>query len=270
MEADDKPSLDEYSQKLQAEAPPGALYTSAKYYTSYLNGLTEEIKSGYFNQLMRALVESKSEYVQPEMLFLGGPADIELLHKPLNSVLDKIYRNNVLFNRSWPNDPKTKLSLSNFHLSLEDLFRSRIICRYMDGPKFACESLKSFCDRKGISSYFRNVTTNLGYHAWHFYYTQPVEDFGGNGPADLKVEVQFTTQLAEVISALTHIQYEKTRLGRRPDPGWEWDVKSDQFKPYYLGHGLHLLEGVILEYRNDVVETGAPSNQDVETKEPDQ
>jgi ppGpp synthetase/RelA/SpoT-type nucleotidyltranferase len=225
------------------------LFLSESYYETYLNGLTSEIKASRFNDILRALSGFQEQYVQSDMLFLTDPSSVTLKHKPLKSVLNKIYRLNCVRRRKDDID----LTLENFHHSLDDLFRTRFICKYMDGPEFVCNRLKETCNDVGIESHYHDITTRLGYHAWHFYYKQPIEDFGGAGPAQVFVELQFTTQLAEVIGSLTHIQYEAVRLGEQPPPGWRWNVNSKEFRPYYIGHGLHLLEGIILEFRNSVL-----------------
>jgi hypothetical protein len=69
------------------------------------------------------------------------------------------------------------------------------------------------------------------------------------------VEIQLTTQLAEVITSLTHGLYAERREGtaRAKHGVWKWDAGSQRFRSAYLGHGLHLLEGVIQIFRDDVL-----------------
>ena len=64
-------------------------------------------------------------------------------------------------------------------------------------------------------------------------------------------ELQLSTQLAEVITSLTHGLYEERRAASGDDRGgnWKWDAGSPLFRSAYLGHGLHLLEGVIQTFR---------------------
>lgn len=81
------------------------------------------------------------------------------------------------------------------------------------------------------------------------------------------VELQFTTQLAEVISSLTHFQYESQRLGEEFEEDWRWNVNSKQFRPFYIAHGLHLLEGIILEYRDAVHNQHARGGNPLGTEE---
>ncbi|WP_444451994.1 hypothetical protein ACTTAI_13130 [Rhodobacter capsulatus] len=227
------------------------MYKNESYYETYLNGLTSELKTKEFNEILRALSSFQNKYIQSDMLFLTDPSSATLSHKPLKSVLNKIYRVNCVYRRK---KDFVELTLKNFHEHIDDLFRTRFICKYMDGPEFVCRRLSAECASLGIESSYRDVTTGLGYHAWHFYYKQPITDFVGAGPAKVSIELQFTTQLAEVIGSLTHIQYEAARLGEQQTPGWRWNVNSKEFRPYYISHGLHLLEGVILEFRDSILQ----------------
>ncbi len=249
MTEEPKPTYEEYC-KLLLEGCKEKLFLSESYYETYMNGLTSEIKANIFNDILRSLSALQDVYVQPDMLFLTDPSSATLNHKPLKSILNKIYRLNCIRPRRKGDVLPT---LENFHSVLDDVFRTRFICKYMDGPEFICERLKKTCESLGVECNYRDITTGLGYHAWHFYYKQPIDDFAGAGPAQVFVELQFTTQLAEVIGSLTHIQYEAVRLGDKPSPGWRWKVDSNEFRPYYISHGLHLLEGVILEFRNSVL-----------------
>jgi hypothetical protein len=127
----------------------------------------------------------------------------------------------------------------------------------MDGPKFVCAELSTYCADKNIPCHYRELSTDAGYYAWHFYFKAPVEimPLGGDVESRLMwVEIQLTTQLAEVIGALTHGLYEERRTGRSSQDGdWKWDANSQRFRSAYLGHGLHLLEGIIQTFRDDVL-----------------
>lgn len=253
MAGEEKPNLDDYSATLFEEAGENKVFTEPVY-NAYMNGLVAQVKGGLYADTVREMARYRADYVKPDYLFLTDPSDATLTYKPLKSVLNKIYRNNVLRPKNWPpNQNATLFSLNNFHQQIDDVFRTKFICRYLDGPQFVCTRLIEYFEGKGVECNYRDVTTPLGYHAWHLYFKQPVDDFAGLGKAEIFVELQFTTQLAEVISSLTHSHYEEARLGKKPEDGWRWDVTSARFRPYYIAHGLHLLEGVILEYRDSVI-----------------
>ncbi|QLF70523.1 hypothetical protein FE840_013810 [Peteryoungia desertarenae] len=138
----------------------------------------------------------------------------------------------------------------------------------MDGPEHVCQTLEKECEAAGIEHRYKDVGTDAGYYAWHFYFRYPAElMLGGNiEHRRLWVELQFTTQLAEVITILTHQLYEERRSGRNHGVGskWKWDATSNRFRSAYLGHGLHLLEGIIQGLKDDLV---APPKRDEEKPE---
>ncbi|WP_316174555.1 hypothetical protein [Bradyrhizobium sp. SZCCHNRI1073] len=178
--------------------------------------------------------------------------------KPFKSVVDKIYRSNVLYNRQYPLPPKTGLlEPPRLYEQIEDLIRTRLVCKYMDGPRFVCDALKQLCEKGGISNKVREHSNEAGYYAWHFYVSIPVELMleGTVVQRNVWVEIQITTQLAEVITALTHELYETRRsAGLVPkSTDWKWEAASKEFRSAYLGHGLHLLEGIIQNLKDDVV-----------------
>jgi hypothetical protein len=65
----------------------------------------------------------------------------------------------------------------------------------------------------------------------------------------VEFEIQLTTQMQEVLRDLSHSFYEEKRLSQDDDRQWKWDHKSALFRSSFMGHTLHLLEGVIVELR---------------------
>ncbi len=250
-----KPTLDEHKTALTNDLHAQNIFSNPTMYTIYMNGLADDLKNRNLSLIMDHVQVLKGEYVEGVDLFYGSHqiGDIELKIKPLESLFDKLYRKNILQNGKWIPDQEPKIAISQCHEKVDDLFRTRMICRYMDGPKFLCKHLADFCDAQGIENNCRSVITPLGYHAWHFYLKQELDDFNGGGASHVWIELQFTTQLAEVITSLTHVHYEAARSGGTPTPNWQWDVYSNEFRPAYIGHGLHLLEGIIQEFRDDVL-----------------
>ena len=140
---------------------------------------------------------------------------------------------------------------------IDDLVRTRIVCKYMDGPEFVCQELENYCKDADLEFNYREKSTDAGYYAWHFYFRSQVELMldGEVRAYAMWVEVQLSTQLAEVITSLTHDLYEERREDGADikNGGWNWDASSQRFRSAYLGHGLHLLEGVIQTFRDDVL-----------------
>jgi hypothetical protein len=205
---------------------------------------------------------------RPHLLFYPPaiPAELGLLTKPFGSAIDKLYRSNILYNRQFPDPPRGGwIEAAELYEKIDDLIRARLVCKYMDGPRFVCEALMCHCRQVGIESKFRELSTEAGYYAWHFYARIPVElmlEAASVVQKNMWVEIQITTQLAEVITALTHEFYEARRsAGPVPkDNDWKWDASSQGFRSAYLGHGLHLLEGIIQNLKDDLVLQPRPTS----------
>jgi hypothetical protein len=74
------------------------------------------------------------------------------------------------------------------------------------------------------------------------------------------------TQLAEVITSLTHVLYEERRDGTADggDGSWKWEARSQRFRSAYLGHGLHLLEGIIQTFKDEMLARPSPGGEQPE------
>lgn len=198
------------------------------------------------------------------LLFSKISSDIEIypVSKPFASVIDKLYRHNVVYNKNYPNPPRDGFWHPNeYYRYIDDIIRAKIVCRYMDGPPFICNSLDVLCESQGITHDHRALGTDAGYYGWHFYFQAPLDFLTPNGveTVGIWIEIQFSTQLAEAISDLTHGLYEHRRRdgGERRDNLWKWDATSQQFRSTFLGHTLHLLEGLIQNFRDDVIRSAA-------------
>ncbi|WP_349507498.1 hypothetical protein, partial [Agrobacterium pusense] len=219
-----------------------------------------------FTNVVAALKTIPESYLggQPDLLFYSREIaeDLNLRVKPFSSVLGKLHRRNVIFNNKWPSPSKSYVNPANLYSEIDDLLRTRLVCRYLDGPRFVSEHLKQICDSLDVVNETRPLSTEAGYYAWHFYFQIPVE-LAINGQIDthpMWCEIQITTQLAELIAALTHDLYEVRREGAKRDDLWKWMASSPEFRSSYIGHGLHLLEGVIQSFRDDVIEDRRTNN----------
>lgn len=235
--------------------------TSAKNHLQLNNGLMAE--------LIQFLIGLADGYAnnRPELLYYPSkPADLQVLIKPYASMLTKIYRINCLQNRGYPAAPKDGfINLDSIydHIKMNDLLRARLVSKYMDGPKFIAAGLAQFCEIKGLEFRSYPMHSDTGYHAWHCYIRSPVDLVGKSGIETkiISFELQVTTQLAEVITGLTHGLYEVARVHSPRSVGddWRWDPRSQQFRSAYLGHTLHLLEGIIQTFRDEVLGIDAVS-----------
>jgi hypothetical protein len=237
--------------------------TAERTYTFNLRSAHQSVTSGEtMSGIVAALKQMSQNYAggNPNLLFYPADRidDLRILQKPFKSAVHKVYRHNVMYNHSYPAAPREGfIEVSQLYENINDLLRTRLVCKYMDGPKYVCAHLDEHCQSCGISSSFREVSTDAGYYAWHFYFQAPVEIMINNIVTDkpMWVEIQITTQLAEVISALTHDLYEARRSGQFKTEGrdWKWEAGSQRFRSAYLGHGLHLLEGIIQTFKDDVL-----------------
>ena len=177
-----------------------------------------------------------------------------LLTKPYESLLDKLYRRNVL-GSSWP-DPPTGgwLTPENSYDRINDIVRTKFVVRYLDGVEFLAESLRSRCRGSGHASRIDYEAKSEGYYAAHFYAIFPVNVPAPNWTPQqrqVQVELQITTEVQDLIRDLLHKHYEQVRSRETPEGVvWQWEYKSDRFVTNYLGHILHYVEGMIVDVRD--------------------
>jgi ppGpp synthetase/RelA/SpoT-type nucleotidyltranferase len=179
--------------------------------------------------ILAALKEMSQHYAggNPNLLFFPAHQidGLTVLQKSFKSAIEKLYRKNVLYNRSYPDAPPDGvIKVRHLYENIDGLLRTRLVCKYMDGPKYVCEQLTEHCKLYNIDSYFRELSTDAGYYAWHFYFKAPVEIMINKTVEETQilVEIQITTQLAEVISSLTHGLYEARRSGQVDTEGRDW------------------------------------------------
>ncbi|XXF74987.1 hypothetical protein P2318_18110 [Myxococcaceae bacterium GXIMD 01537] len=183
-------------------------------------------------------------------------ASLDLYKKSFDSVIDKCFRKNVVLNPGFPEPPKKGwFTSANCTIQINDLVRGTLVCRYLDGPEFLARELKARADALGLSARYDSQQNERGYYAYHFYVKIPVEVLDLQWTASLvnvEVEIQLSTQLQEVLRTLTHKSYEALRLSAPTlDESWKWNYSEARFKASYLGHTLHLIEGLILELRRE-------------------
>ncbi|WOH66044.1 hypothetical protein [Bradyrhizobium sp. BWA-3-5] len=257
-----KPTADDYLQSVIAELGFENAQLAERAYQFNMRAAHQSALSspelGQITAQLRSMPERYAHGRQDLLFYPAIPQELPLLIKPFASMLDKLYRSNVLYNRQYPDAPaEGGIESSQLYEKIEDLLRTRLVCKYLDGPRFVCEDLKQFCDRNGIQSKFRELSTAAGYYAWHFYLQVSVELMLDTKvvPKNVWVEIQVSTQLAEVLTILTHELYE-ARRSSGPGPknnDWKWDASSHDFRSAYLGHGLHLIEGVIQNLKDDLL-----------------
>jgi ppGpp synthetase/RelA/SpoT-type nucleotidyltranferase len=187
----------------------------------------------------------------------------DLKIKPFDSVIEKTYRANILANENFPHPPFIKLSgqegwvtEDNLYRSINDIIRGRMICRYMDGPEYFCSELHEVMSQSAIVDY-HSMETDLGYYSWHFGMRFDLDIMKPNGQISsegVRIEVQISTQLQDVMNDLTHSFYENKRLSSVSDTLWKWRPGEPKFQGVYFGHTLHMIEGMLVQLKNQIVQ----------------
>lgn len=180
----------------------------------------------------------------------------EIIIKPWKSFLEKVLRYNVINNSSWPAEPIDGwISPSNWFTRINDIIRTTIVVKYLDGVHFIVDKMRSICKPDGSDFYCHFEAKEEGYYAAHIYKLENIEIPKADWDTETipaQCEIQVNTQIQDVIKKLIHRYYEERRLKIPPESeyGWQWDYASDEFVPNYLGHILHYVEGMIMEIRN--------------------
>jgi len=193
--------------------------------------------------------ETKYELLMPE-------AKPEVIIKKFNSVLSKCLRFNILNNKNWPDPPEEGWILpENWFSRINDIIRTRIIVRYLDGVEYLIPRIKVIAEENGFvydEPIFKSEEE--GYYAVHLYICNTFEiskiDFD-TYETEVKIEIQLTTQLQEIICKLLHKYYEEKRdmTKEKNEIPWQWDYQNNEFATNYLGHILHYIEGMIVDIR---------------------
>ena len=182
------------------------------------------------------------------------PSNLQFSIKPFDSVLEKTFRVNILGNRDFPSAPPNGWVTPDTCFScLDDVIRSTIVVRYLDDPERLAVLLVNMLKQFSVESEYKPRSLDSGYYAYHFYFKVEVsitDERWQSVSRMITAEIQITTQLQEIMKSLTHTFYRTTRIKPRSfDESWKWDHKSPRFLGSYLGHTLHLLEGMIVQLR---------------------
>ncbi|MCJ7425860.1 MAG: hypothetical protein MUO17_01775 [Dehalococcoidales bacterium] len=176
--------------------------------------------------------------------------------KPFLSLLDKVYRHDVLENTRFPNKPESGWILpTNWFSEIDDILRTTIVVKYLDGVEYLANRLESLCSSHSrLMGKCRYIARIEGYYAAHLYFGMEFEIPQKEWETQKvysSVEIQITTQVKEVIKDLLHSYYEKRRLSASSDDIWQWKYDSPEFATNYLGHIIHYVEGMIVGIRKE-------------------
>jgi len=252
---ENRPSLDQYAEWYfqQFDQNQSIEKLRTHYDASIAIVLTTVETHPFFQELSETVDVALKGQNSPLMSTEG----FKLQRKSFESALNKSYRSNILNNRQFPSAPPWGwLSHENWFEKMNDGVRGLIVCKYADGVQLIAEALTALATKHGLTSEFNTRATDEGYYAFHFYVRIPSEFLligWAKKPISALVEIQITTQLQDVLRQLTHPFYENRRVrASRDQEEWKWQLQSPQFKASYLGHTLHLLEGMIVEIKKEI------------------
>jgi ppGpp synthetase/RelA/SpoT-type nucleotidyltranferase len=226
------------------------------YYESVTNRLKLDLeRTEFWLSLNQNLPEYNDQYLlETGYSLIVPPPRPEVFMKPFESFLLKTFRKNILENKLWPSEPRDGWVLpNNWYSKINDIIRTLIVVKYLDGVEFLIEKIRSLCSQGSIECRFSLEAKEEGYYAAHLYTTQEFEIPKVTWDTEMvsvSLEIQITTQLQEVIRKLLHKYYEDRRKRIEEDNlKWQWDYGSDEFVANYLGHILHYVEGMIMDIR---------------------
>jgi hypothetical protein len=230
---------------------------SCSYYESVSNKIYMTVNDApFWNEIVNKLNHFAQEYylATEEYNLFGAEFKPVLRIKPFDSFINKSYRNNIIHNPNWTEPPDGGWLLpSNWYARINDIIRTMFVVKYLDGVSFLAERIIWLLEEQGLPSHVDFEAKEEGYYAAHLHTEYeceiPREDWD-TLTVPVKIEMQITTQLQEVIKTLLHKHYEERRVKERvSEQKWQWDYSSDEFATNYLGHILHYVEGMIMDIR---------------------
>lgn len=249
-------SLEEYYDWLCENHDFNFDHEDSYYSSTCLKLISDLTNSDFWKNLSKKLLECDFEYKKIttgyNLLLRNDPPLIQM--KPFKSLMQKTYRFNIIDNSLWPEKPPKGWVLPiNWFERVNDILRTSITVKYIDGVEFLTKKINEFCIVKGICCDTKYEAKIEGYYASHIYIKKEFwipDKFWDVKKAVFEFEIQITTQMQELIKELLHKFYEIQRL-KRVNNEWQWNYKDVEFTTNYLGHIIHYLEGVIYNVRNE-------------------
>jgi len=257
----DRPNIDRYKEILNKRFRINIDQKTKTHYDFTTTKLKKNIEeSEIWQQIIKNWKDyNDSYYSQYDYnLFIDPDKPPEICIKEYEKFFEKTYRKNILYKPDWEKEPDDAWILpKNWYSKINDIIRTTILVKYIDGVKFIIDRIIGICENHGIHGIKPEYkASEEGYYAVHIYvpFEYDIPDFRWRSRTQtVYFEIQITTQLQEVMKKLLHNYYEKKRLKNIEDlkriPEEQWNYKSEEFAPSYLGHILHYIEGMIMEIR---------------------
>jgi hypothetical protein len=137
---------------------------------------------------------------------------------------------------------------------INDLVRTRIACRYVDGVEFLGNKLFDLAKEMFCDPVREKAARVEGYFAQHLNLNSDVlYRFGGTEKAKIIVEIQIATGLSTTVWETTHSIYEASREDKQSHENWQWNPKDPNFISNQLGHMIHLADGLLVQLRDAAI-----------------
>jgi ppGpp synthetase/RelA/SpoT-type nucleotidyltranferase len=254
-ESPDRLSFDRYEAWLATKCEHAQLANARARFETVGDRMISDIShSDEWRALLDSYRDIEDQYTRTcGFKLFATPEPPTLTLKPYDSLLSKSYRKNVLANRDWPKPPASGwITPENWYQKTNDVVRTAIVVKYLDGVEFLVEHIRRIANDGSRTFSVDYEARDEGYYAAHCYVTFDLEVRKLDWDTErvpVRVEIQITTQLQDVIRKLTHQYYENRRMKDASDLKWQWNYTSPEFVPNYLGHILHYVEGMIMEVR---------------------
>lgn len=254
----DKPTtFEEYIRWLKERHNFSITSITQEHYDYVTERVREQFKkSRFWKKLGTNLKEYDAEYYIDHggYQLLSQTKLPELKIKPFQKFLDKTFRANASESNNWVKEPDNGWILpSNWYSRINDIVRTCLVVRYLDGVEFIRNRMETLCKEDNERCFDCEFKAKEeGYYAAHIYTIERCElpKYVGFGTEEVnvKIEIQLTTQLKDVIVDLLHKHYEKRRgeLLAASQELWQWNWASEEFATNYLGHILHYVDGMIV------------------------
>lgn len=215
-------------------------------------------QSEYWKSLPGVLKQAAENYQREKRADLFQQAwtfEVHLGRKSYSSLLEKLFRRNVLENRNFPLPPHENgwISPESAFEAVDDLVRTTVTCNYLDGPHFVHDCLTTHARESNLETRTKVHSSDFGHYAYHLYVAFTINlatPTSGLQERKVWLEIQTTTLPQELLSDLTHKYYRQHRIASAGNQEWRWEYGTKRFKARYICHALHLLEAMILEVRD--------------------
>lgn len=231
------------------------------FYPNYYGVATKMLKdtfekSPFWRALSSDFSSIDAEYKIKHNASLFSKNEIpEIFIKSLDSLLNKVYRKDVLNNENFPDPPKEGwVNQMDWFLGINDILRTTIVVKYLDGVEFLIGKIKDIAQSQNCTFEASLEAREEGYYAAHLGVKQEltlIDERYTPTSHLVNVEIQITTELQSLIKDLLHRYYEANRIKHNvQNSKWQWDYLCDEFNSNYLGHIVHYVEGKIVELRD--------------------